>query len=1287
MLAANIAANDGSLVITGPEIGSDNVTALFEAYLPDGTLTIDGAVPGLFPGGQLGGKAVPEGATVSGTGGAGPFQDMHVTLVLSPQGNDVVLQLLAVAQTGWTFATSFGRLADTLFADLAFASAPCYYFASQNEDDFQEGLFFQGDLRLTGALANSTWLLGDPSMTTVTVAGPVQMHQSYPEIALSATMASGAVLGWFNIEPVTLKLTSHVNSVRPSGRPVLSDVMQLATSIRFSTGSTDLTIPLSADFYGDSPVVQFTADLTNMVYLGFNQLQSLVNDCDLSSVQFPSNFDLSQALGLATFALQVNLAAESWANKVFNVIVGVRSAQAWPLLTDPTYGTALAIDQIEVSFSVRNPMTSPRIGAAVFGLIHMSETGVMGLSAVYDNNFAVSGELLDGTTINLTQLAAYFMDTPPNPDVPPMQVVGLTFEAAPSSGDYALSVKVEDVWQLSLGTTQLSIDKVAFAMSTSQAGTQVRLGGAARIGPALIALDWQLPGTFSLNGVIPKIPLSEMVASLSPTAAGWVNSFPTIQLLNTTVAVQRFQDGGYFLAAGTHVENFGAFEVQFSEIARQTGFTFGFALDPDWRLTQLSTVFDVALLRDIRFRNASLIGSSNDNPNFSFSSLAPVQLPPSNENAGRNSDLAPIAPSQVSGGVHAGLYLYADVVLDPGDPGPMGAVAKLLSGLDALTLSLAVPANYRDTVFVARIASHYQMFSTLTLDSVSVTIRPFQTYLSLATDVTVDLFGHSLGLSGAMTVAGADVELSLRTTTAWVEPFGIRGLTLQAVAVGFVLDNLAVSLQGQVLLGSGSRAISLAAAMEFSLAEEIPDLFMVEEVGTISLADIIGAFVASNHVPATLSQIELFSFRFLIVVNPVGWTDLITQKHYGAGLAFSGRLRVCNLVGSVDVQVDYATGIHATGQLDGPLVIGHVVTLTNATDPTRGAYLQVNSSQSPYVSMSLALTLFEIQRLQLLAVVSSNAFTVNFSTQLSGVSALGRLSVNASLVNGNRFDFNGQCSMTVPRVKSIKAGGFTLGSLSGGLSAAAGIGLVFGPSAAMAMTLSGDFTLGGVHMTLSPCQVSVNAGSLTSFASIPGYFAGVLKDTLWQVGAALFQNADALFRYVRAEGLYLASDISHILSDVLHIDINAAAQYLKSATQFMQYSVTEIGTLLKSGYNASAQLVGAALKSARYAATEIAAAVGAIFRLGAESVANVLKAIGCSLGDIATVLRQIFGYSAKEVAEFFKKAWNVVDELVADALDLAGYAANKIEDAMSDVYHWAKKKWDEFTDAINPSNW
>ena len=75
------------------------------------------------------------------------------------------------------------------------------------------------------------------------------------------------------------------------------------------------------------------------------------------------------------------------------------------------------------------------------------------------------------------------------------------------------------------------------------------------------------------------------------------------------------------------------------------------------------------------------------------------------------------------------------------------------------------------------------------------------------------------------------------------------------------------------------------------------------------------------------------------------------------------------------------------------------------------------------------------------------------------------------------------------------------------------------------------------------------------------------------------------------------------------------------------------------------------------------------------------------LGDIAAALKQVFGYSAKEVAKFFKNAWNVVDELVADALNLAGYAAHKVEDAMCDVYHWAQKKWDEFTDVINPSNW
>lgn len=1285
-IATNIEANEGALGLTGATLNSADLNALFTAYLPGGTLWVNEAVQGSTAGGTLGGKAVAEGVTVSGVGGVGPFQNMRLNMVLSPMGDEVVLQLFAVGTSDWSFVQSFPVLTSTVFGSLAFASAPCYYFASQNAGAFQEGLFFQGDLQMAGALASSTWLLGDPSMTEVTVAGPIEVHQSVPEISLSATMTTGATLGWFNILPVTLRLVSGLDSVRANGRPVLKAVMQMTTALRFHTGSTDLTIPLSADFYGNSPIVQFAADLTDMVYLGFEQLQTLVNGCDLSAVEFPANFDLSQALGLSTFALQVNLAAENWSDKVFNVLVGVRSAQPWPLLTDPTFGTVLGIDDIQVSFSVRNPMRSPQIGAAIFGAIHVTDAGVIDVSAVYGNAFTVNGGLQEGASINLTQLAAYFMNTAPNPDIPPIQVRALTFDATPATGDYGLAVTVDDVWRVSLGSTVLSIDALAFSIDTSQAGTNARIAGVSHIGSAVLALDWQLPGAFSLNGSIPEILLSEMIAGLSSTAASWVNSFPTVTLLNSTVAVQRFQDGGYFLAAGTHVQGFGAFEVQFSEMARQTGFTFGFALDPNWRLTQLSSVFDVALLRDIRFANASLVASTHDNPNFSYASLAPVQLPSQNGNAGSNADLAPIAP-RYANGVQAGLYLYADVILDRGDAGPMGAVAKLLSGIDSLMLSLSVPANYSDTVFVARIQSHYSLFSTITLDALSVTIQPFQTYLSLDMDVTVALFDHSLGLRGSMVVAGADVVLALRTTTAWVEPFGIKGLTLQAVGMGFVLDNLAVSLQGQVVLGSGPRAISLAAAMEFSLAEEIPDVLMVEEVGTITLADIISAFVASSQVPATLSQIQLFGFRFLIVANPVGWTDVLTQKHYAAGIAFSGRLRVCNLVASADVQVDYATGIHATGQLDAPLVIGHVVTLANASDPTKGAYLQVNSSQSPYVSMSVALTLFEIQRIQLLATVGNNAFNLNFSTTLSGVGALGSLEVNASLVNGNRFNFDAACSVEVPRVKSIKVDNLHLGSLTGGLSAAAAIGLVFGPGSAMGMSLAGDFTLGGIHMTLPPYQVQVDAQSLTSFASIPAYFAAVLKDTLWQVGSALFQDAEALFRYVRANGLSLASDIGHVLSDKLGLSLNVAAQYLQSVAEIMQYSVTQVGTLLQSGFNATSQMVGAALKAARYAATEIATAVGAVFRLGAQDVANVLKFIGCSLSDIATALKQVFGYSAKEVATFFKNAWNVVDELVADALNLAGYAAHKVEDAMCDVYHWAQKKWDEFTDAINPSNW
>lgn len=1281
----NIADHGGDLVISGADFGSAGLTALFEAYLPLGqvddtvsgekeaTLTVTRAIQGSTAGGQLGDGTMNAGTTVSGTGGAGPFQGMGISLVFSVVGDDVVLQLLAFTQPGWTFAASFSALEGTMFEQLVFSPGSGFYFASQDGGGFQEGLFFKGELQFTGALELASWLLGDGSAATVS--GAIGMHQSVPEISLSATMAAGVTLGWFQAAPVTLWVISSLGTAPVDKLPMPVTHLRLDSAIRFHTSATDVVIPISAEFFPLNTRIQFQADLNDLLYLGFSELQSLVNGCDLSVIQFPAGFDLSQVIALQTFVLQVNLSAPTMAEKVSRVLVGVRSAQPWSLLSDPTFGTVLTINQISVSFAVDSPMSSPTVGCAIFGDIGLSEAGSVALSAVYSNNFTVNGELSEGTAINLTQLAAYFLHSAPNPDIPPIEVRTLKFSATPSTSDYSLAVAVEHAWQFSIGSTQLRVDELSFAMKTAPGGTSARLGGIVAIGPAILTMDWHLPGTFSLNGVIKSIALTELVHSLSPDGSSWFESFPVITLLNTSVAIQRWQDGGYFLAAGTQVDHFGTFEIEFSEVSKRTAFTFGFSLQPDWRLPMLSSVFDVALLRDLTFRNATLIASSSDNPNFSFRGLAPQ--------SGNN--LTPIAPSNPQG-VKAGVYLNAELLLTADSGDALSTVAKLLSGLDSLVLSLAIPADYSQTVFMAQIQSHFSLFNTVTLTALSVTIRPFQESLLLAMDVTFDIHGHQLGLEGAIDVEGADVQISLLTTTPWVEPFGIKGLTLQAMAVGFVLDNLAVNLLGQVKLGSGTRSITLTAAMEFSLAEEIPDVFMVQEEGSVTLADVVHAFVATSYVPSQLSAIELFSFQFLIVANPVGWTDLVTRKHYGAGVAFAGRLRICSLVASVAVQVDYVTGIHVSGQIEAPLRIGNVVTIASATDPTAGPFVQVNSSQAPYASLSIALSLYEIASLKALATVGNNSFSFSFDYNLTS-STVGTLHASASLINGSQFNLAANMRVDVPSFGPINVGPYSLGWLASGFSVSGAITLNIGPGVAIAFSVAGGFVLGGFNMTLPPFSVGLSHGQFSGFAQLPAYFVAVLKDQLWSVGSALFQNATALFSYVRSAGLTLANDIGRILANYLHIDISHAAQYLAHVASVMRYSVTEVASLLKSGFNAAADVIASALVSARYVLEDVATAIGSLFRMEAAAVAEVLRSIGSALEDIAKVLKNVFGYSAKQAAEFFKQAWKIADDLVMDVLGAAKYAEDKIEDAMKDVFNWTSKVLHKAEDALNPSHW
>lgn len=1231
----------------------------------------------------------PDYITVTGTGSNQPF---GTTIVNVAFGFDVskggtTMNLLATPQAGWTFAVSFPKLAVTFLPDLIFdfgTNVDMYrglYFASYDSDLTQYGLYFRANLHLTDLLEQLNWLLGGAS--TLVVEGPINMHQGIPEMDLNApTIVGNFSLGYFILPGVDFNIVSELVPSQVGGvqSAVARASMNFSTVIRFQTADTHVDIPVSAMFLNEPTFLRFVADLNDAVYATLNELTVLVAGANLADLL--GGVNLSDYVQLSNFILQVDPTIP----KLMSVSMGIRTAQPFTLISSGGYGKVITLNAVSLAFRVLPPFSDPNISVSVFGEIEIFENAVLEVGAGYPD-FIFSAQLQEGTNLNLVQVVQYFIPSMLSnalADVPAIDVTQFDLIVQPSANSYSALVEVQNDWPITLGPTTLLVKDVLFSINYTEENVQSHIAGVLIIGEglAIITVDWQLPGDLVIRGTIPSIDLTSLINSYASVELGF--TLPSIALQNTQLLIERFQNGGYFLAFGTSVTNpdsgpsFGTLELEFGQTAGQTGFTVGFALPPGWKLTDLSSSFNVWLLKDLTFTAASLIISSFDNPYFTFRSLN-----------------GPVMPDYATDGVKAGMYLYADLTLDTTDDSAFGTVSKLLAGnstqgqtgINSLKVALSVPEDYTKTDFLATLNGSFTFIQTsshtpiVVMNALGLHVRPFNEYIDLYMEVTIYVMGAHLGLRGDVLVDGPEVDLRLETTTPWVNPFGIRGLTINNLAAEFRFgEAIALGLEGEITLGTGSSAIVLIAAMEFNFEIDfLPDVFFVSESGTINFGAIIGSFVASKYVPSVLNNITIYQFSFIIIANPAGWTDLLSGQHFGMGVGFSGTMNIYGLVAKVAIQVDYVNGLFANAQLDAPLHIGPTygngscaVVIANATNWNQGPYITINSASTPYVNMAVALRIWELSTIQLQATIANNAFYLSFHATLSTVSAFGEMLVTAYIQDRTKFQFNASLNISISQIGPIKVGSKSLGTLTTSITAQAAFQLNIGPGTNIGLSLSANFAISGYRMALPTTAVSVSPTGLTSFAQIPAQFATTLAHNLWDIGSALFQNANALFQYVSRGFLNLTDDIGNILQNYLGLNLKDAAVYLKSVMNVMEYDIDDVARLLKSGFGAIDKDLTIALKYANFAVEDIAQVVSNLYHKSAEAVAQILKDAGYELDHIATALKNTFGYSAKQVAKFLKSAWNIADTVVANALKAANYVASAVEDAMKDVYGWFK---------------
>ncbi|HJQ26142.1 MAG TPA: hypothetical protein VKA60_19650 [Blastocatellia bacterium] len=1244
--------HDNTLTLPDSALGSGDIQALIDAYLPGDALVINDADI----------EQATTSVTVKGTGGVAPFTGMQIeaTFSVSEDGSEAEVAMTATVGQGWTFAKSFPALADSFYAGMQFDSASKFYFNSYAVPDVAPpGLSFDGTLPLSGYMAALTWLFS--GQTSLTVQGPIALVNQVPQMTLVAPLGQAIQIGYFEA-PVQFTLSSEaINTDPPGSAPLAYTEIGLQSDIAFRTPDTAVVLPVSAAYLGSDALLVFDLDLENIISAALSELESLMNGTPLSGV-LPPGWSSDFPISLTGFEIVVDPDSK----QLITVTTGVATNQSWVVVPN-----LFAVEQVGLDFTLLDPLAQAGTSAVALGLygqVRIGSTGVMLIEGGYPN-FSLSGQLDAGTKINLKELAEYFLGS--LPDVPTIEVAELEFYIDALNGEYEGSAMVVSDWTIALGSTELAIREVSFSIAYTKDGTTAMIGGELGIGSATIDVVWNLPGDIQFTGELPAISLTELIQTFSSQPLAY--PLPDFQLVNSVLFIEEdFSTGNFYLALGTSVTynnvDWGDFEIEFINTNVGTGFAFGFVLPQSWTLADLSQ--ELASLAWLQFRNLSLIVATVDDPTFSFRSISteavafPTQM-----------------PSTTQPGVQAGMQFYAELLLQGG---ALDTVSRLLGDSTSLRLSGVIPAKgYSYAKLTAALDGAFHLIGDyVVLNNLYLTIQ-LPSLIDFHVEMMFTLFGSTFTLVGDIALQGEEVDFALSTKTPWVNPFGIQGLTIVNMGVEFSLGAMITfSLGGRIYIGSGASQIDVEVGGEFNVDEEgIPDVLLVDERRTIKLADVIHTFTRAS-VPDDLLAIELRGFTLIIIANPLGWRDPANNKFYSFGLAFSSSLYFYGLTASFAIQVSWQTGISARGSMDVPLRIGNIVTLASATDPTKGPYFEINSATSPYLTFSAKLTMYEISSVTVNARVESGAFYFYFEYSISG---LGQVRFDSYLQNKNEFAVDARAYFAIPKsqITITTAGGHRLGTLKINLSLDAYFSLHIGPGGAFLLSFGGTFNLQGYSFTISG-QVTT---SLSKLADLLTAYIEALAANLWTVASRILQDVTALFAFVGQGALSLTSEIASILFSELRTGLSHAVQLLKGVEHVMSWRVRDIASMIKSAYAASKTDLARALMAAGYDVESVADAIGHVFGLAYDDVAKVLKDIGYDLSQIAQALKNVFGKSANDVAKFFKDKWKIADTVVHDALSGAGYVASEIEDAMKKVFNWVSGAAHTAIHYMNPKNW
>ncbi|HSP78082.1 MAG TPA: hypothetical protein VLQ93_06110, partial [Myxococcaceae bacterium] len=534
----------------------------------------------------------------------------------------------------------------------------------------------------------------------------------------------------------------------------------------------------------------------------------------------------------------------------------------------------------------------------------------------------------------------------------------------------------------------------------------------------------------------------------------------------------------------------------------------------------------------------------------------------------------------------------------------------------------------------------------------------------------------------------AQVAVSMEGETgALPSPPGLSGLHLEqfglAMGVFFAPPGLNLGLQGRLRVGQ-EQLKDDQFGLVLQMVGAVPNIlylsFYVEEM---SLGRVITLFT-DEPAPRAVQALELVEARALSFYWAQGQVVLPDGTVAQPGLGLSGQVRVFGLGAYARCRVQADTGLvgEATSSpvdLLGVLKVegdgkgitrqlqrveGRWVPVDNRRLvesrpplPTKeerivapgGPVFKLTSQGSPFLHLSWRVSLFELQRQEVEATVSSAGIQFSLEYALAGVQSF---ILRCTLADWSRLAASVDFGLGVDvRLGPIKVRGINCGHVHLQSVVAASLSLALEASR-FDMEVRGQFDFAGATLEFPTLRIQ---DPFPALEALPGKMVQRLRE----------QAADLFGPW---------------FSDV--------GKWSELVGRGLVTGFEDLGQVLKGAFNQSHQDAAKLMKKLGKGAAEIAGSLRRTSGLAAEEVAKLLRELGFDLDAVGEALGSAYGYgaellsrslksagfSAKQVGGFLKSTKRFSDKSVKKALGAAGYSSKTVSKAMGDVFGGSWKR-------------